>query len=59
MIIEELAEWLYNQTALELASFIDEYKVPVRKPRDWKNKPDKQYWYGKAEELEKLLKGNL
>jgi hypothetical protein len=57
-IREKIAQYLYEETAKELANFIEEYSVDVRKPRPWDKLPaeSKLYWLEKADQILTLLK---
>ena len=44
---EQVAQEVYEIAAKAIAQFIDEFKVSVRKPREWSELPDepnKNYW---------------
>ena len=51
--IEEVAQAAYRITANELAQFIDEFKVSVRKPFKWSelSKEKKSYWYKQVNQI--------
>jgi len=55
--IEEVAQAAYRITANELAQFIDEFKVSVRKPFKWSelSKEKKSYWYKQVNQICQLF----